>query len=349
MFATWCRRVSLGFLSVCAFLGGSEVARAQTSNPQLGTEGIVSIFPVTGGIAGFNEEQGALIWFKKEGSSLAEKRKIPVNGHVWGVAEAGDTTYIAEGMGRKNLTAPLRVLAIQGDGSQEVAFEHNGERNQASYLRFVNGKLWITYFESKYMTRSGYCEFAKSTKCSFVEVARMRLGDAVDVYGDSVVIGRPYGDVQGQDGDLFLIEKGKETLLPSYRGVRAVAFFGEPSAPKIAVGDGWHQNYGQLAQGRLSLLMKDGVSNRYSLTLIDRDSKQYGFSKIVPFVKDGKQHLAALGNKTLVVYGPEPEWAKVDLYTRISEDRSFDFVAAATSGGDVEFVVVDGGVRIVRQ
>lgn len=177
----------------------------------------------------------------------------------------------------------------------------------------------------------------------------MRLGDAVDVYGDSVVIGRPYGDVQGQDGDLFLIEKGKETLLPSYRGVRAVALFGEPLAPKIAVGDGWHQNYGQLAQGRLSLLMKDGVTNRYSLTLIDRDSKQYGFSKIVPLVKNGKQHLAALGNKTLVVYGPDPEWSKVDVYTRASEERPFDFVVATTSGSEVEFLVVDGGIRVVRR
>jgi hypothetical protein len=332
-------------IAVAALVAPTWDVAAQSPVP--GTEGIVSLFPMTGGVAGFHEEQGALIWFKREGDALTETRRLPVTGHVWGVAEAGDTTYVAVGMGRKDLMAPLRVMALRASGSTDVIFEHAGERNQASHLQYQDGKLWMTYFDSKYMTRTGYCDVTKRGRCSFVEVVRMRLGDAVDVRGGSVVIGRPYGETQGQDGDLFLVENGKETLLPSYRGVRSVAFFGDAPSLKIAIGDGWHQNYGQLAQGRLSVLAKQPGDSRYSLSLIERDSTQYGFSKIVPFMRGGKRYLAALGNKTLSVYGPEPEWSKKELYTRGAEDSHFDVVSLSATEGEVDFVVLDRGIRIL--
>ncbi len=334
-------------LAVAAFFSLSGSAAAQ--NPTPGTEGIVSLFPVARGVAGFHEDLGALIWFKKEGATLSEVRRIPVRGRVWGMVEAGDLTYIAIGMGKKDLTAPLEVIALRPDGTRETIFEYNGERNQVSHVQFQNGKLWLTYFDSKYMTRTGYCDVTKPGKCSFIERAHMRLGDAVDVRGDAVVIGRPYGDVSGQDGDLFLIENGQETLLPSYRGVRAVAFFGDPSEPQIAIGDGWHQNYGQLAQGRLSILTKKAGEDRYSLSLIEKDPTQYGFSKIVPFIKNGNRYIAALGNRTLSVYGPEPEWTKKELYTRSAEDTHFDVAAASTTNGAVDFIVLDRGIRLIPQ
>lgn len=331
---------------VCGALFVSSPAIAQTVIP--GTETAQSIFALAKGVAAYDENAGALVIYHRDGDSLKERRKIPVAGAVWGVAESSSDLFLVVGMSRKALDAPLKVLRVSASGKEDTIFTHSGERNQASYLALRDGRLWLTYFESKYMTRTGYCPQPTAKECAFVEVSRTRLGDVVDVSGDKVVVGRPYGDIQGQDGDLTLVENGTQIPLPSYRGVRAAAFFGDPAAPQIAIGDGWHQNYGQIAQGRLSVLKKHEDELRYALSLVDKDASQYSFSRIIPFKKGAAQYLAAVGNRALITYGPDPEWKRMEIYNASRGDVVFDAVLLDSTSDGIWFAVLDQGIRIVR-
>lgn len=337
-------RSLMGFFLGALFL--SSPAFAQSVVP--GTETAQSIFALPKGVAVYDESKGSLVVYDLNGSSLKEKRKLRVSGAVWGVAQSSTDLFLVVGMSRKALDAPLKVLRISANGKEDTLFTHSGERNQASYLAIRDGRLWLTYFESKYMTRTGYCPQLAAKECAFVEVSRTRLGDVVDVSGESIVIGRPYGDAQGQDGDLTLVEKGTQIPLPSYRGVRSAALFGKGASPQIAVGDGWHQNYGQIAQSRLSVLKKYQGESRYALSLIDRDPTQYSFSRILPFTKGTKQYLAAVGNSKLVEYGPEPEWKRTELYAGSRDDVVFDAVLLDATPDAIWFAVLDQGVRILR-
>jgi hypothetical protein len=110
----------------------------------------------------------------------------------------------------------------------------------------------------------------------------------------------------------------------------------------------WHQNYGQFAQARLSYLKRDSESGKYALQLLERDKDQYGFSKLMTFVFNGKEYVAALGNKTLIVYGPEGRWEKKAIYSRHDEPRIFDVARIPSDGGKAVFVVLDGTLRVVE-
>ena len=290
--------------------------------------------------------------------ALSELRRINTGHNVYGVTAVADGYLYATGMGRNDLSAPIQIWLLPKSGATpRVVFEAQSERSQVAYLAAVGSKIWLTYFDAKYTTKTGYLTPKPAAMWEFTEVATLRLGDAVDVFGEtteSIAIGRPYGDQQGEDGDLLLFENGIRTLLPSYRGVRSVLFL--PKLPKttIVIGDGWHQNYGAVAQGRLSLLTKDNDTGRFALQLIDRDKQQYGFSKLIDLTIGGEQYVAALGNRELVVYGPIGgekqqgiETKKRAIFTRESEDATFDVAIIESSNTKATFVVANQGVKLV--
>ena len=296
--------------------------------------------------------------------ALNELRRINTGHNVYGVTAVAEGYLYATGMGRNDLSAPIQIwLLPKSSATPRVVFEAQSERSQVAYLAAVGSKIWLTYFDAKYTTKTGYLTPKPAAMWEFTEVATLRLGDAVDVFGEtteSIAIGRPYGDQQGEDGDLLLFENGIRTLLPSYRGVRSVLFL--PKLPKttIVIGDGWHQNYGAVAQGRLSLLTKDNDTGRFALQLIDRDKQQYGFSKLIDLTIGGEQYVAALGNRDLIVYGPigekhgekqgekqGGEWKKRAIFTRESEDAPFDVAIIESSNTQATFVVANRGVKLV--
>jgi hypothetical protein len=314
------------------------------------TEGITKIFSLTGKVAAYDEARGALRFFGRKGDILVEigesKRAAAA---VWGITEVPQGLLVATGMGRKSLTAETVITLFPGsDGAPVEVFKHSGERSQVPFLRHVDGKVWLTYFESKYTTRTGFLDPKGSAPWKFTEVGTFRLGDVTDVAGESVVIGRPYGDLQGQDGDLTMIKNGERSSLPSYRGVRAATFFGGKQAPLIAIADGWHQNYGALAQGRVSILRHDATSGRYALEVIDNDKDQYGFSKLIALTIREKSYLVALGNKAVVLYGPEPEWRRTVVRQIVSTETVTDLALVDHDENSAWIAVVDGGLRLIR-
>ena len=317
------------------------------------------------GVAAYDAVARDLIFLEidKKGA-LSELRRINTGHNVYGVTAVAEGYLYATGRGRNDLSAPIQIwLLPKSSATPRVVFEAQSERSQVAYLAAVGSKIWLTYFDAKYTTKTGYLTPKPAAMWEFTEVATLRLGDAVDVFGEtteSIAIGRPYGDQQGEDGDLLLFENGIRTLLPSYRGVRSVLFL--PKLPKttIVIGDGWHQNYGAVAQGRLSLLTKDNDTGRFALQLIDRDKQQYGFSKLIDLTIGGEQYVAALGNRDLIVYGPigekhgekqgekqGGEWKKRAIFTRESEDAPFDVAIIESSNTQATFVVANRGVKLV--
>lgn len=299
-------------------------------------------------LAAYMPESKTLSIGKWKDGGFDESKFLKTKGQVFGVVETSDGLLVATGMGRGDLQAPIQITLYRSSPQQErVVFELLSERSQISSFKEYKGKIWITFFESKFFTKTGYFTPSTTAPWTFNEVTSERLGDAIEVLDDGVVVGRPYGDIQGQDGDISLIRGQEKTLLPSYRGVRAVSAIGSGEKQKLIIGDGWHQNYGQLAQARLSILTWNPVSKRYALELIDKDSSQYGFNKLLPFALGGQEYVAALGNKSLTIYGVGASRVKQIVYTRVSEETFFDVVLSEQSKGSISLLVLDKGLHSV--
>lgn len=341
-------QLSIGATRLVAalFLCGGVQAGAET----LDRAGVTAVFSLPGQpqVAAFNPAQGRLGLFSLRGTDLHEDLAAGVEGSVQQVTRSPQGVLAATGAGKNTLSAPLRVVLFSEKLQQpRTVFEPPTERAEVTQLEWREGKLWITFFDSKYTTKTGFLTPTAQGAWSFTEVVSLRLGTAVDVRGDTAVIGRPYGDTQLDDGDLLLVRAGQRQLLPSYRGVRAVRFLGALADSPIMVADGWHQNYGKVAQGRVSLLSRDQTSGRHALQLIDRDETQHSFSKLLDFTLAQRQHVAALGPTRLNVYGPGPAWPKKVAYSRDAEDSLMDLAVVQAGPDRVAFVVVDKGVKVV--
>ncbi len=324
-------------------------AVAQTSK----YDGVTAVFGLLDEVATFDPQSGRLSIMTVARNSLQERASTIVKGNVWQVTASPTQYVIATGMGRAALDAPIRVISVTRDlKNQREVFSFSSERAEIPFLKWLDTKgaqsrVGIAFFESKYITKVGFLTPSADVPWAFAETSSLRMGSAVDVLGETVAVGRPYGDIQGQDGDLSLLKDGVRELLPSYRGVRAVRLVGEPDDPSILIADGWHQNYGQLAQGRVSLLRRDTRTRKYALQIVDKDDTQYGFSKLIDFMINEKRYVAALGPTQVVVYGPEDTWNRSVLYSRSREDSVMDIAFVKNDAGRAWFAIVDKGLQLV--
>lgn len=341
----------LSILTVSSLGFTTDIVWAQLA----GTESIQGLFPVQNGeVAAYDTLQKSTRMFVEEGGSVREMGKVSIDSELMALAASPQGGYAyATGTTRSDADHPIRVHIVSPNRlADQVAFEYSGERNQVTGLVWNQGKLWIDFFESKYFSKIGYLTPSAKTGVSwrFTEIARLRMGDSFDCLGDTLVVGRSYGDQQGEDGDLLLFRKGVQELLPSYRGVRAVRLFGDPASPTIVIADGWHANYGQVAQARISILRKRAGEGRYALEILDRDGANYGFSRLFVFELRGSRRIAALGNSTLNLYSQTPAglWTKEVLYTRSNLSAMLDAAPARIGNADTVFVVQDGTLRTIR-
>lgn len=284
-----------------------------------------------------------------ENGNLIKQEETATESHVHSVIQNKEKIAVAYGMGRQNLGAPLKIVLFDQNLTKPITiFTHSGERSEAVLSEFTNDKIFMTYFDSKYITKTGELKKDGSANWNFNEILNSRLGNAVDVSGKLIVVGRPYGDVTGQDGDVTLYKDGKNILLPSYRGVRAVKFInlkGE-SLPSILIADGWHQNYGQFAQGRVSLLKEYGEEN-YSLRLLDWDKSQFGFSAFQEIFIANKQYILALGPSKILLYDPQKNWEKTPVYEQINPDRVLNFAYLGTDSNGAKIAVIDDQLKVL--
>lgn len=335
---------------------GAGVVRAQVP----GTQGVTSVFS-TGmqEVAAYDATAKQLLFFAISGEIAKQLGTVSVPGQVMGVVSAGDEYIIATGMGRGDLTPPIRVhrlakrdLATKKSSLAPV-YERITERPQVTQLRVCDGRIWLGFFESKYNTVIGELippAAGASGEWKFSQRVGLRMGDSFDCFGESLVVGRSYGDTQGQDGDLLLLSGGQKTLLPSYRGVRGVQSIGDALEPVVVIGDGWHSNYGEMAQGRVSVLKKRKGEPRFALELLDLDGRNFNFTKFRDVVVGSERHLVALGSSEVVVYSSlaSPELKKRVVYTQVGKSHVLDVAVGAVASDGVTLVVADEGLRIIR-
>jgi hypothetical protein len=349
-----------GALVVCLSVRG---VTAQVA----GTEGVTSVYQ-TGQqeIAAYDAKAKSVRFFSVNSVDAKELGSVSVPGQVMGVLALGDNYVIATGMGRGDLTPPLRVGTISKTASRQVGaalkpvYEKVTERPQFTQIRLCAGSLWLGFFKSKYDTVIGELKPAADNlngSWEFTPKAEVRMGDSFDCIGSQIFVGRSYGDTQGQDGDLLLMQNGERTLLPSYRGVRGVQSIGAASAPMLVIGDGWHSNYGQFAQGRISILRKQPGQQRYGLEILDLDPKSFNFTKFSAVTLRGAQSLVALGSSQIVVYfgiagshtaSDSSQLERRVVYTQVGQTHLLDFAVAASDSAGVTLAIADEGLRLIR-
>jgi hypothetical protein len=325
-----------------------------------GTQGVTSVFATEEGeVAAYDASSRTLRFFSIARDSAKELASIAVPGQVIGVIALADAYLIATGMGRGDLNPPIRIhkLAKRDLGKPSsalmVVYERVSERPQVTQLRSCGGRVWLGLFESKYNTVIGELVPSgalKEAPWQFSEKVQLRMGDSFDCLGDAIVVGRSYGDSQGQDGDLLLVQRETRTLLPSYRGVRGVESVGTANEPMLVIGDGWHSNYGEMAQGRISLVKKRSGEARFALEVIDLDIKNFNFTKFrnVRSV-GGKQYLVALGSSQVLVYDDIFGTAtKREVYTQVGKSHLLDFAVGRADAQGVTLVVADEGLHLIR-
>jgi hypothetical protein len=207
----------------------------------------------------------------------------------------GDRIIVAFGYGRGRLEDPIRIVSYdQMLQNPKELLTQQSERNEVADLIAIpeRSAVFVSFFTSKYMTRAGWLH----ADGRFEEVIATRLGTQYDVADDLIVQGRPYGDDIGLDGDVTLLAGTGSQHLPSFRGVSEVKFaqFDDDPDEEILIADGWHQNYGQMAEPRVSLLDKNGSG--YVLTTLATLRPQYAISTIHPFTVGDKRYLFVVGN-----------------------------------------------------
>jgi hypothetical protein len=312
------------------------------------SSGISSIFAGKAGeVVGFDEVQHAVRFFSMRAGVLKELKSVSVDGAVHEIIPYPQGYLVATGVGRLDRDAPIRVYSISSTQEKaELLFEKATSRAEVTGLRYCRDKVWLDFFNSKYFTSIGYLSKTSGLKYDFSEVLSIRMGSSFDCLEDTIVIGRSYGDAQGTDGDLILYQNGKQTLLPSYRGVRGVKLIGDGNNPQIIIGDGWHSNYGKIAQGRISLLAREDSHRRFHLELIEKSDTNYNFTKFIPYESKGKRFVIALGNRDIIVLPVDDAGDARTIYTQKKADRIMDMALVDVSTSSVTIAILDGSLEV---
>lgn len=259
---------------------------------------------------------------------------------------------MAYGLGRGELNAPLRVVEypLTLDAPTEVR-TFPTERSQMNFMKAAGNQVTVTFFSSKYETETGKLIREADRKWRYEKTLGIRMGTSTDIYKDALLLGRMYGDSQPQDGDL-LVKQGKNDLAkqPSYRGVSTAVFYpsSPDGAPAILMGDGWHSNYGQVAEARLSMLLPVPGTQRYALDLLHVFEGSYAVTRIFPTASDRAAPVLLTTNNHLYLGKPGDNWRFTELYTQKNADKVFEVQYLGSIAGELYLVVNDDGVILYK-
>lgn len=226
-----------------------------------------------------------------------EIARAPVTGGIEVLVAHDHEVYAGWGQSREHMDAKARVTRHTLDHGvlrEDEVFAPTTSRQDIVSIVPTGNDLLIAYFESKYMVRKIVLKAGVET-----DPATLRMATAWAVGPMGTVVGRLYGDAKGVDGDAFVLAPdGTRTPLPTTRGVQGLAIAGTD----IFVGDGWHQNYADRAQGLLTWLRPEGSG--YRSQLIENTPGQFTIFQIIAadLDGDGAPELVARGNANVRVY-----------------------------------------------
>jgi hypothetical protein len=295
-----------------------------------------------------------LYLFRSSPKGVAKIGECPLLGHVWGATLYGsgaDTKIVAaHGLGRGDLTPPLRIVSYPLSLLQSSPVKtFQTERAQVNSFKLIDNKILLTYFVSKYESETGFLTPVTNDDWSYEKVLAVRMGTSSDAFKDSTIIGRMYGDSQSQDGDLLLKKGSAEPItLPSYRGVSSLAFIpgATKDSPQIAIGDGWHSNYGQIAQARFSILSPIPGTTRYALDLIHIFKNAYAVNRIIALSNQATAPLLLVTDKELILAEPGKSWSFKPLYKQSRTDAVFDANLVRGDKINYEILISDGEISL---
>lgn len=210
---------------------------------------------------------GTRLWARAASAPETPNFEVDGPGVVHAVASVdlgdGEALYVARGVGRGHLDAPLVLQRIDPTNGQVTElWRRQSERNEPAGMSAVdvNGDgrvdLGFAYYESKYMVRTRHLLAGGG----IVEGEAVRMGTSrtyADVNGDKRVdeiLGRVYGDAKDVPGDLRVFSGGAAPVtVPTDNGVKSLLWraIGAAEAPALYFCDGWVANYGQAAKARV--------------------------------------------------------------------------------------------------
>ncbi|NLF24417.1 MAG: hypothetical protein GX589_02000 [Deltaproteobacteria bacterium] len=352
---------SLAILFVALVVGLALDVNAQDASASGGFVGLYALpdFFDNGqpGLFIYRESSKELELYRIKGEALESVTKVPATEKVWLAApyQRGKDRMVAVayGYGRGNLNAPLQVVLYDHKLlNPKVVFEAQSPRSESTFLRQVGEGLLLTYFESKYFTRTGMLTPTESGMWKFEERFKTRLGMYMDVDEDRFLVGRPYPDPEEKTGELRLLSEGSWRDVPTLRGVSSAVFLrSSTTSPRaLLVGDGWHQNYGELAEPRLTLLEYDAKTKAFTSRLISVTKPQIRIEKIDQVLQEKYELVLARGDRFVDVYYPRKDWATKRIYEKQSQDQmtNMDFVILETKEDAAVVAIYDGELRLVR-
>jgi thiol-disulfide isomerase/thioredoxin len=200
----------------------------------------------------------------------------------------------------------LDVKDVNGDGENEVI---------------------ASYFESKYLVetvtisrKSGQWQPEVSS------IERMATAHDIGYIGRDRelvhVVGRVYGDSIGDVGDAYILKGDERINLNVYRGIRSAVKIGDGNndgSNEIFIGDGWHQNYGKMARGRLAMISPENGLFNYSLIEDIKGETDIEQIEISDITGEGKNEVIVSGNLFLRIYKyTENQWKVYNDTTLVS-------------------------------
>ena len=194
--------------------------------------------------------------------------------------DGNEELIVAVGAGKGFRNAPMSLLSIQKDETTTLWTESKGSNQISDIHIFDRKKIFFVHSHEKGMFAGSFLE-----EENIRTVAKNRL--ALRMYPkteNEVYVGRVYGDEPRSDGDLFLYKEGTPSVkIKNFRGIRALTLsdINNDGKKELLVSDGWHYQYGTMAQARVSLFTSDDDN---PIPLADLP-KEYTINRIEPHKK----------------------------------------------------------------
>ncbi len=182
-----------------------------------------------------------------------------------------------------------------------------------------NKKIILSFYESKYIVETRAFTMDASGNWQHTTVEKKRMATSRDIgmlpgFNNPVtVVGRPYGDTVGMTGDAYIKLSNREEQLPAFRGVKVIRIgdLNGDGKNEIFAGDGWHQDYGKIARGRIAMISPTDTGYHYELIEDVKGQPDIIQIDVQDINGDGRNELVTRGSKYFRVYTKDSNAWKV--------------------------------------